>query len=71
MKKFVLILLAMMLCLSGITNVFAENYEKTKIKDYDNAPAIGEFRYDSEYAAKIAEKEQRSKAYYEAKMYCQ
>ena len=68
MKKFVLILLAMMLCLSGITNVFAENYEKIQIESYDNAPAIGQFRYDSEYAAKIAEKERRSKAYYEAKM---
>nr|WP_312576972.1 C39 family peptidase [Sedimentibacter sp.] len=69
MKKFILILLVVMMIFSLVTtNVFAESDEKKQIEGYDHAPVIGEFRYDSEYAAKIAAKEQRAKAYYEAKM---
>jgi peptidase C39-like protein len=70
-KKFIAIFLAaVMVCIFGTMNVFAINYneinDENKIEDY--APVIGEFHYDSEYAAKIADKEQKAKAYYRAKM---
>ncbi|SCG83870.1 hypothetical protein DW1_2306 [Proteiniborus sp. DW1] len=70
-KRYIAILLMIMIIsTSGIPVVFAnteyrrnDNYE---IEDY--APVIGDFQYDSEYAAKIARKEQKAKEYYRAKM---
>jgi hypothetical protein len=68
MKKIISILTISTLLLTtmSISTTAAEQNLLSEISPNDNAPAIGEFISDEEYAQLIAEKEQLGREYYEA-----